>query len=164
MADPLQASPLESWALDREIVLTRLLNHPREKVFAAWIDPAALTAWYGPAGLRIETIEADIRVGGVWRFDMVGVFEGREQRFPNLMRFLEIVPNERIVADYGTPDPGDPDRFRMTVTFDAQDDGKTVLTLRQLHPSRARRQAVIGFGAVGYGIETLDGLAAWLAR
>lgn len=164
MIDPLQASPLESWALDREIVLTRLLDHPREKVFAAWMDPAALAAWYGPAGLRIETHTADIREGGIWHFDMVGVFEGREQRFPNLMRFLEIVPNERIVADYGTPDPADPDRFRMTVTFDAQDDGKTVLTLRQLHPSRARRQAVIGFGAVGYGIETLDGLAAWLAR
>lgn len=161
---PLQASPLEIWALDREIVLTRLLDHPREKVFAAWMDPAALAAWYGPAGLRIETHKADIREGGVWHFDMVGLFEGREQRFPNLMRFLEIVPNERIVADYGTPDPDDPDRFRMTVTFDAQDDGKTVLTLRQLHPSRARRQAVIGFGAVGYGIETLDGLAAWLAR
>lgn len=164
MADTLQTSPLERWALDREIVLTRLLDHPREKVFAAWMDPAALEAWYGPAGLRIETHEADIREGGLWRFDMVGVFEGRQQRFPNLMRFIEIVPDERIVMDYGTPDPGDPDRFRMTVTFDAQDDGRTVLTLRQLHPSRARRQAVIGFGAVGYGIETLDGLAAWLAR
>jgi uncharacterized protein YndB with AHSA1/START domain len=49
---------------------------------------------------------------------MVGVFEGQEQRFPNLMRFLEIVPNERIVMDYGTPDPDDPDRFRATVAFD----------------------------------------------
>lgn len=159
-----ETSPLESWALEREIVLTRLLDHPRAKVFAAWMDPAALEQWYGPAGLRIETHEADIREGGVWRFDMVGVFEGREQRFPNLMRFIEIVPDERIVMDYGTPDPHDPDRFRMTVTFDEQADGRTVLTLRQLHPSRERRQAVIGFGAVGYGIETLDGLAAWLAR
>ena len=50
----------------------------------------------------------------------------------------------------------------MTVTFDEQADGKTVLTMRQLHPSRERRQAVIDFGAVGYGLETLDGLAAWL--
>ncbi|MGO7258969.1 SRPBCC domain-containing protein, partial [Rhizobium brockwellii] len=82
--------------------------------------------------------------------------------FPNLMRFLEIVPNERIVMDYGTPDPDDPDRFRATVTFDEQADGKTVLTLRQLHPSAKRRQVVIGFGAVEYGLQTLDGLAAWL--
>jgi uncharacterized protein YndB with AHSA1/START domain len=126
------------------------------------MDPDALAAWYGPNGFRIETHAADIREGGLWRFDMVGTFEGQERRFPNLMRFLEILPTERIVMDYGAPDPDDPDRFRMMVTFDEQGDGKTVLTLRQLHPSRARRQAVIGFGAVEYGLQTLAGLAAWL--
>ena len=136
----------------------------RDRVFAAWLDPGALADWYGPAGPAIETHEADIREGGVWRFDMVGEFEGREQRFPNLMRFLQIVPNERIVIDYGTPDPDDPDRFHMMVTFDAQADGKTVLTMRQLHPSRERRQAVIDFGAVEYGLQTLDGLESWLDR
>jgi len=155
-------SLFDSWSPDREIVLVKLLNHPRAKVFAAWIDPDALAAWYGPNGLCIETHAADIREGGLWRFDMVGMFEGQERRFPNLMRFLEILPTERIVMDYGTPDPDDPDRFRMMVTFDEQADGKTVLTLRQLHPSRARRQAVIGFGAVEYGLQTLAGLAAWL--
>jgi uncharacterized protein YndB with AHSA1/START domain len=50
----------------------------------------------------------------------------------------------------------------MTVTFDEQADGKTVLTMRQLHPSSKRRQAVIDFGAVEYGMQTLDGLADWL--
>lgn len=156
-------NPLENWALDREIVLTRVFKHPRNKVFAAWIDPKALAEWYGPAGLEIENHEADIREGGVWRFDMVGFFDGKEQRFPNLMRFLEIVPGERIVVDYGTPDPDDPDRFRMTITFDEQADGKTVLTMRQLHPSSERRRAVIDFGAVEYGQQTLDKLADWLA-
>ncbi len=154
--------PLDHWSPDREIVLVKLLNHPRAKVFAAWMDPDALATWYGPTGLSIETREADIRVGGQWRFDMVGVFEGHERRFSNLMRFIEIVPGERIVMDHGTPDPDDPDRFRVMVTFDEQGDGKTVLTLRQLHPTRARRQAVIGFGAVEYGLQTLAGLAAWL--
>jgi uncharacterized protein YndB with AHSA1/START domain len=154
--------PLDTWSLDREIVLTKVLDHPRDKVFAAWIDPQALAKWYGPSGLDIENHEADIRNGGIWRFDMVGVFEGRERRFPTLVRYLEIVPNERIVMDYGTPDPTDPDRFRVTVTFDEQSDGKTVLTLRQLHPSAERRRAVIGFGAVEYGIQTLDGLVFWL--
>ena len=154
----------DTWSTDREVVVVKVFRHPREKVFAAWMDPKALGEWYGPAGLSIETHEADIREGGVWRFDMVGSFEGREQRFANLMRFIQIVPNERIVVEYGTPDPDDPDRFHMVVTFDSQDDGKTVLTLRQLHPSRARRQVVIGFGAVEYGLQTLDGLAAWLDR
>lgn len=154
----------ETWSIDREIVLVKLLHHPRAKVFAAWMDPQALAQWYGPAGLSIENHEADIREGGIWRFDMVGTFEGKEQRFPNLMRFLKIVPNEQIVIDYGTPDPEDPDRFYCAITFDEQSDGKTVLTMRQLHPSRERRQVVIGFGAVEYGLQTLDGLAAWLDR
>ena len=69
------ANLFETWSLDREIVLVKLLNHPRDKVFAAWMDPKALGEWYGPAGFSIETHEADIREGGVWRFDMVGVFE-----------------------------------------------------------------------------------------
>lgn len=155
-------SPFESWSLDREIVLVKVLDHPRDKVFAAWMDPKALTAWYGPSGLSIETHEADIREGGVWRFDMVGVFEGRKQRFANLIRFVEIVPNELIVMDHGTPEEDDPNRFRATVTFDEQTDGRTVLTLRQLHPSRERRQQVIAFGAVEYGLQTLASLEAWL--
>jgi len=156
-------APGEAWSLDREVVVVKVFDHPREQVFAAWLDPDALVRWYGPAGLSIETHEADLREGGVWRFDMVGLFEGRQQRFPNLMRFLEIIPNERIVVDYGSA-ADDPDRFRMTVTFDEQADGKTVLTLRQLHPSRERRRAVIGFGAVEYGLETLESLATWLRR
>ena len=67
----------------------------------------------------------------------------------------------KLAAPSGLLDP-DLERFRMTVTFDEQTDGKTVLTMRQLHPSRERRQVVIGFGAVGYGLQTLDSLAAWL--
>lgn len=156
--------PIDTWSIDREIVLTRLFHHPRHKVFAAWMDPDALAQWYGPASLRIENHEADIREGGHWRFDMVGQFDGKEQRFANLMRFLEIIPNERIIVDYGTPDADDPNRFRMMVTFDEQDDGKTVLTMRQLHPSPERRKAVIGFGAVEYGMQTLDSLADWLSQ
>lgn len=152
----------ETWSIEREVVLVRVFRHPRQKVFAAWMDPEALAQWYGPAGLTIENHRADIREGGEWHFDMVGLFEGQQQRFPNLIRFLKIVPNELIVADYGTPDLLDPERFLMAITFDEQADGKTVLTMRQLHPSRERRQAVIDFGAVEYGQQTLDGLAAWL--
>jgi uncharacterized protein YndB with AHSA1/START domain len=47
----------------------------------------------------------------------------------------------------------------MTITFDEQSDGKTVITLRQLHPTKARRDATIGFGAVEYGYQTLEKLA-----
>jgi uncharacterized protein YndB with AHSA1/START domain len=62
-------------------------------------------------------------------------------------------PNQR--AD----DTDDPGRFRTTITFDEQSDGKTVITLRQLHPTKAQRDAGIGFGAVEYGYQTLEKLA-----
>jgi len=157
-------TPVGAWPHEREVVVVKVLDHPRHRVFAAWMDPDALAQWYGPTGFIIETHEADLREGGVWRFDMVGTFQGQPQRFANLMRFLQIVPDERIVAEYGSGDLDDPHRFRMTITFDDQSDGKTVLTLRQLHPSRERRQDVIEFGAVEYGLQTLDKLADWLAR
>jgi hypothetical protein len=58
----------------------------------------------------------------------------------------------------------DPGLFRVTVTFDSQSDGRTVVTARQLHPTPEQRQAVIGFGGVDYGYQTLAKLAEHLAR
>jgi uncharacterized protein YndB with AHSA1/START domain len=149
-----------AWPLDREIVLTRVIDATREDVFDAWTDPEQLAAWFGPNGLAIETHEIDIREGGVWRFDMVG--EGG-LRYDNRMTFLRIERPRLIEVDHGSDKDDDPGKFRMLVTFDVQTDGKTVLTLRQMHPTRAHRDAAIGFGAVEYGGQTLDKLAAHLA-
>ena len=66
--------------------------------------------------------------------------------------------------DHGSDRDEDPARFRLTVTFDAQSDGKTVLTMRQLHPTKEQRDAVIGFGAVEIGYGTIDNLAQHLRR
>jgi len=79
--------------------------------------------------------------------------------FDNRIEFVEIVPNERIVWIHGTSQPDDPNRFRMTITFDESSDGATIVTLRQIHPSPERRKMVIGFGAVELGMQTLDKLA-----
>ncbi|MBV9833757.1 MAG: SRPBCC family protein [Alphaproteobacteria bacterium] len=147
---------LSQWALDREIVLSRIIAARRETVFAAWTDPEHLPRWFGPAGFTIESKEIDIRVGGVWRFDMIAP-DGR--RFINRMTFRRIERPTLIEFDHGTDSDDDPAQFRTTLTFDEQSDGKTVITLRQLHPTKARRDAVIGFGAVEYGYQTLDKLA-----
>jgi uncharacterized protein YndB with AHSA1/START domain len=149
-----------AWPLDREIVLTRIIDATREDVFDAWTDPEQLAAWFGPNGLTIETHEIDVREGGVWRFDMVG--EGG-LRYDNRMTFLRIERPRLIEVDHGSDKDDDPGKFRMLVTFDVQTDGKTVLTLRQMHPTRAHRDTAIGFGAVEYGGQTLDKLAAHLA-
>ena len=78
---------LSQWALDREIVLSRVIDARRDIVFSAWTDPKHLPNWFGPAGFKIETKEIDICVGGLWRFDMIAP-DG--QRFTNRMKFRRI--------------------------------------------------------------------------
>ena len=136
--------------LDREIVLSRVIDAPRDQVFRAWIEPKRMFRWFGPRGFRCEVHQdSEAKAGAVWRFD-------------NRMVFLEVMPNERLVLDHGSDKDDDPNRFRMTITFDQQSDGKTVLTLRQLHPSKAQRTWGIGFGAVELGYQTLDKMDEYL--
>lgn len=149
-------SPWSEWPLDREIVIARVVDAPRTLVFEAWTDPAQLPIWFGPEGFAIETKAIDIRVGGQWRFDMVAP-DGT--RYGNRMTFLRLEAPAFIEVDHGSDEDEDPAAFRMLVTLDQQANGKTVVTLRQMHPSKARRDGAIGFGAVEYGNQTLDKLA-----
>jgi len=149
-------SPWREWPLDREIVIHRVIDAPRELVYAAWADPEQIGVWFGPDGFAVETKEIDLRAGGIWRFDMVAP-DGT--RYTNRMRVLRMVAPAFIEVEHGADEDDDPGRFRMLLTFDEQDDGKTVLTLRQMHPTRARRDSAIGFGAVEYGGQTLAKLA-----
>jgi uncharacterized protein YndB with AHSA1/START domain len=154
-------SPWQDWPLDREIVLSRVIDAPRSLVYDAWTDPDQIQAWFGPEGMAIETKEIDLRPGGVWRFDMVAP-DGT--RYTNRMVFLRMEAPARIEVEHGSDQDNDPGRFRMLVTFDEQSDGKTVLTLRQMHPSSEQRERTIGFGAVEYGGQTLSKLAAHVAK
>jgi len=147
------------WSLDREIVLSRVYEAPRELVFAAWTKEEHLTKWFGPKGFTTKTHECDVRVGGRWRFDMIGP-DGTV--YDNRMVYLEIKAPELLVVDHGHDKDDDETRFRVTITFDEQSDKKTVVTLRQLHPTKAQRDAGVGFGAVEIGYTTLDKLAEHL--
>lgn len=146
-----------SWPLDREIIVTRVVNADRDTVCRAWTDPKQIVTWFGPEGFRCETHEIDIRSGGVWRFDMIAP-DGT--CFSNRMDFVRVEEPTLIEAVHGTDTDDDPDRFRLLATFDEQDNGKTVVTLRQIHPTPDRRTLVIGFGAVELGGQTLAKLAA----
>lgn len=149
------ASVETQWSEDREIVLTRVIAAPRELLFKVWTDPAHFPKWFGPEGFTITPHAMDARVGGHWRFDM-NAPDGTV--FDNRIVFLEISPPERIVFEHGHDKDNDPTRFRVTVTFESQANGKTVVTLRQLHPTVEQRRAGIGFGAVELGYQTLDKL------
>ena len=162
MSNPLKntESAWRDWPLDREIVLTRLIDAPRSVVYSAWTDPEQIQIWFGPEGMVIETKEIALKVGGVWRFDMVAP-DGT--RYDNRMVFLRMETPALIEVEHGSDQEEDPGKFRMLVTFDEQTNGKTVLTLRQMHPSKTHREAGIGFGAVEFGGQTLDKLARHVA-
>ncbi len=142
-----------AWDLDREIVLSRVFDAPRALVFKVWTDAEHISKWFGPKGFTCTTRAIDIRVGGRWQFDYRGP-DGT--LYTNRMDYLEIVPNEKIVADHGSDMDDCPRRFRVTITFDEQADKKTVVTMRQLLATKAQRDATIGFGAVELGYQTLD--------
>ena len=145
-----------TWALDREIVLVRVLHATCEAVFAAWTDAAAFCQWFGPDGFTCTVREMDVRPGGRACFDMVSP-DGTV--YTNRFDYIEVVSAERLVLDHGSDTDDDPARFRVTIVLDQQADGKTVLTLRQLHPTVEQRNAKLGFGAVELGLQTLQKLA-----
>ena len=86
------------------------------------------------------------------------------KRYTNRMQFRRIERPHLIEIDHGADKDNDPGIFRTTITFDEQSDGKTVITLRQLHPTKSQRDAGIGFGAVEFGYQTLEKLAQHVER
>jgi uncharacterized protein YndB with AHSA1/START domain len=80
----------------RELDIVRTFAAPRELVWAAWNDPDQIARWWGPAGMRTprESVEMDVRPGGVFRLTMVMEATGAE--FPSDMRFTEVDEPERL--------------------------------------------------------------------
>lgn len=143
---------------EREIVVSRMISAPRERVFAAWTEERHLARWFGPDGFTTSTRSFEFREGGVWDFTMHGP-DGTD--YPNWIEWREIVPPERIRLSHGSR-PDDPDAFESTVSFRAVADA-TELTLRSEFRTRARRDEVVEkFGAIEGGKQTLGRLAEYV--
>jgi uncharacterized protein YndB with AHSA1/START domain len=143
---------------DREIVITRVFDAPRELVFQVWTDPKHVGSWYGPKGFTVTTHEIDVRPGGVWRFIMHGP-DGVD--YPNKIAYLEVAKPERLVYDHG--DEGQRS-FHVTITF-ADENGKTRLTMRSLFSTAAEREMVVTkYHAIEGGNQTLDRFGEHLAK
>ena len=145
---------------DREIVIKRTLDAPRELVFAAWTDPQHLPHWYGPDGFTITIHEMDLRPGGVWRLTMHGP-DGRD--YYNNLVFSEIVPPERLVYRHVLGEGTEPVGHQTIVTFEARGN-KTDLTLRLVFESNEARDFTIkSYHAVEGGKQTVGRLAEYVA-
>jgi uncharacterized protein YndB with AHSA1/START domain len=146
---------------EHEIVITRVFDFPRERVFDAWADPKQVVQWWGPYGFKTGSDQRDFKAGGVWRHTMIGP-DGA--RYPTLARFEEIVKPERIVyTNAGGKEGGRGVSMRSTATFKDLG-GKTELTLRMVFDTAAARDIVVkDYGAIEGGKQTLARLASHLA-
>ena len=143
---------------DREIVLTRVFDAPRNLVFDAFSKPELLKRWFGPRGWSLVVCEVDLRVGGGFRFVLRGP-DGRDMGMRGVYR--EIVPPERSVHMESFDDyPGE---SQVTALF-VEQGGKTTLTATVLYPSREVRDAVIKSGMEHGAAESYDKLAEMLAQ
>lgn len=112
----------------QELVLTRDLNAPREKVFAAWTDVKQSSIWWVPKDCTLVSCELDVRPGGKWRRTMRGPNGNLIAKYGT---YREVLPPERLVFTYnsdyanGTVDP----ETLVTITLEALADGRTRLTL-----------------------------------
>jgi uncharacterized protein YndB with AHSA1/START domain len=142
---------------EREMIVSRVYDAPRELVFDTWTDPEHLGEWWGPNGFRTTVHSMDVRPGGVSRYMMHGP-DGTD--YPNHVRYEQVVRPERLVYSHGSDD--EPDMFHVTVTFDDAGGG-TRLTLRSLFPTPEALAARMKFGALEGGRQTLARLADYLA-
>ncbi|MFO6421245.1 SRPBCC domain-containing protein [Hylemonella sp. W303a] len=101
-------------AKPNEIRIVRVYDAPVALVWDVWTDPRHVARWWGPRGFTLTTHHKDFRVGGHWRYTMHGP-DGKD--WPNYTRYLEIVPNEKMVYDHGASDENAPPLFRVTVFF-----------------------------------------------
>ncbi|MGE0387652.1 MAG: SRPBCC family protein [Gammaproteobacteria bacterium] len=124
---------------ERELVLTRLIDAPREKVFRAWTEPELLKQWFTPRPWTTPVVEIDLRPGGSNYILMRGP-DGEE--FPNHGVYLEVVRNERLVLTDAYTRAWEPSaKPFMTVVLTFEDaGGRTRYTARVLHWSVADRQ------------------------
>jgi uncharacterized protein YndB with AHSA1/START domain len=127
---------------ERELVVTRTFNAPARIVFEAWTKPELLKRWWAPksTGVSLLSCEADVRVGGSYRFEFGHEGSKPEASKPMAFfgRYLEVIPHSRLVWTNDESDDG----AVTTVTFEEKG-GKTRLVLHELYPSKEALDAAI---------------------
>lgn len=149
---------------ERELVVTRTFDGPARIVFEAWTKPELLKRWWTPPsfGISFVSCEADVRTGGTYRF--VFSHPDFEQPMAFFGRYIEVTPRSRIVWTNEESEDGPV----STVTFEEKD-GKTLLVLHELYPSKQALDDAIASGSTGTSgageqFELLDEVLVTLVR
>ena len=132
---------------ERELVVTRTFNAPARLVFEAWTRPELLKQWWVPKsmGMTLLSCEVDARVGGKYRL----VFDASPEPAAFFGTYVEVKPYSRLAW---TNDEGGEGGSVTTVTFE-ETDGRTLLVMRELYPSKEALDAA-GTGAADATVET----------
>ena len=145
---------------DREVVLTRIFNAPRQLVFEAWTNPRYLARWWGQPGSTLRVCEVDLRPGGLWRFAQSGT-DGNEYAFHG--EYREVVRPERLVYTF-TFDAEDWRERAVLVRLTFEDQkGKTKFTQIILHKTAEDRDKYLRAGMERGAAASYDKLAEHLA-
>ena len=159
MAEARQDVRAEPATADREIVISRVIDAPRELVFEAFTEVRHLSQWWGPEGFTTTTRSFEFRVGGEWDFVMHGP-DGTD--YQEWITWTEIVPPEGIALRHGES-RGDPNAFESVLTF-MPDRAATRIEMRTVFPTaQLRDEAVEKYHAIEGGRQTLGSLAAYVA-
>lgn len=151
-----EGAPEQPTTGDREIVVSRTIDAPRDLVFEAFTEVRHLSQWWGPEGFTTTTKAFEFRVGGVWDFTMHGP-DGTD--YPEWITWTDIVPPERISMLHGEH-RDDPNSFESVLTFTAAGEA-TMIEMRTVFPTKEHRdEAIEKHGAIEGGQQTLDNLAA----
>jgi uncharacterized protein YndB with AHSA1/START domain len=145
---------------DRELVVTRSFDAPARIVFEAWTRPELFKQWWVPksCGMSLLSCEQDVRVGGSYRIEFGN---GTSKPMAFFGKYIEVVPNSRLVWTNEESDDG----AVTTVTFEERD-GKTVLVLHELYPTKEALDASIAGmeGGMPEQFGQLDELLVTLGR
>ena len=137
---------------DRELLVTRTFDAPPSTVYKAWSDPALFKRWWMPrsiSGVSLVSCDLDVRTGGKYRLEFSA---GGSDTMAFYGKYLEVVPNERIVW---TNDEGEEGAV-TTVTFEDQG-GKTLVNFHEIYPSKEALEDALQGSAAGLP-EQLDQL------
>jgi uncharacterized protein YndB with AHSA1/START domain len=153
-------APAQSATADREIVLSRVIDAPREVVFEAFTEVRHLSQWWGPEGFSTTTQSFEFRVGGEWDFVMHGP-DGMD--YSEWISWTEITPPARIALVHGEY-RGDPNSFESVLTL-TTDGPATRLEMRTVFPTKeVHDEAVEKYHAIEGGQQTLNNLAAYVTE
>lgn len=146
---------------NREILMQRVINAPRELVFEVWTNPKHVGNWWGPSGFTTTTHEMEVRPGGIWRFIMHGP-DGTD--YHNKIVFIEVVKPEKLVYKHSGEEDTADINFHVTVTFE-KEGSKTKITMRSVFPTAEGKERVVReHGAIEGAKQHLDRLEEYVAK